>query len=174
MNTKLKLLTISISTLLFSGASFATEETSALTTTGNLVESSCDFEFQDGTGSPVTTMALPDISESDVFKLTEGDIATDFALQQSINLNFSSCQNTEKVQIDFTEDEQSGVAVGVSIVLLDGASEADTETLADFDLSGVDNGSQVYNIGYKRTAANDRDVVVGNMAKVFNFTVKYL
>ncbi|MFP7709364.1 hypothetical protein AB6F04_007450 [Vibrio cyclitrophicus] len=68
---------VGVSSCLLTGQALATSGNATLSSSGNLVASSCDFELQDTTGSPLSSVSLPDISESNVFKLTNNGLATD-------------------------------------------------------------------------------------------------
>lgn len=164
-----------VTSCLVAGQSFATEDTSTLTANGNLIASSCDFDIQDPTGTSITSLALPDISESDVYKLTFNQANTSPTLSGDFKLSFSNCVNTESVRISYTEDATpSGTAAGLDLVLSADGILQDGSSVPNFDLSGLNNGEKSFSVNYKRTAEAEGDISVGNVSKAFNFVVTYL
>lgn len=164
-----------VTSCLVAGQSFATEDTSTLTANGNLIASSCDFDIQDTTGSSITNLALPDISESDVYKLTFNQTNTDPELSGNFRLSFSNCVNTESVRISYTEDATpSGDAAGLDLVLTADGVIQDGASVPNLDLGGINEGQREFSVNYKRTAEAEGDISVGNVSKAFNFVVTYL
>lgn len=164
---------VGVSSCLLTGQALATSGNATLSSSGNLVASSCDFELQDTVGSPISSVSLPDISESTVFNLSNNGLAAD-DFGSPFQLAFSNCANTESIRITYSEDAQTGTAVGINLVLVDASVKQDPSSIPNLFIGGASTGVKPFSINYERNVANNEDVIVGSAAKVFNFVVTYL
>ncbi|MEZ9822935.1 fimbrial protein [Shewanella sp. 10N.286.45.A1] len=174
MKFKLNTLLIGLSTVLLSSSAMATSSDVALDATGEILESSCDVEIQDTTGTAITSLAVGGISEAQVFSTALSNVSFAVGVTTDFQLAFSNCVNTAEIDISFTLGTQTGTAVGVDLVLLESSAEADSNALANFDLSGANSGVKTFGVGYKKTAATNDLVEIGTAARTISFTAEYL
>ena len=181
MNFSIKKTGLFISALGFvalSNTTLAEIENETLTTNGEIIASTCDFTFTDGTGGTLTSLTLNPISESQVLQGAAGSASA--LNEEFFNLNFQACVNTQNIQVAMTAGDVGAgpagtAATGVTLGVFNGSDNVETNALPDINLDGNAFGTQSLSVRYIRNAGTEAaDIGAGTLTRDFLFQVTYL
>ena len=182
MNFSIKKTGLFISALGFvalSNTTLAEIQSETLTTNGEVIASTCNFTFTDGSGGPLpSSLTLNPISESQILQGAAG--SGTLVNQEFFNLNFAACVNTQNINVAMSAGDvgagPAGVAAtGVTLGVFNGSDNVETNALPDINLDGQAVGSQSLSVRYIRNAGTEAaDIGAGTLTRDFLFQVTYL